>query len=88
MFTSPFWLAADSYPIHPVATGTGSTLRRSVAEKLNIICFKLARELDDPDSCRALPLRAEIVSDASTTRSQTRGLDEQERVKGRENLST
>ena len=84
-------LAEAAGHIHPVSTRTGSTLLQSVEEKLSIICFKLAQEFDDPDTCKALLLRAEILSDASTAKEllpQIAGLDEQELVQGIGYMST
>lgn len=84
-------LAEAASHIHPVSTRTGSTLLQSVEEKLSIICFKLAQEFDDPDTCKALQLRAVILSDASTAKEllpQIAGLDEQELVQGIGYMST
>lgn len=84
-------LAEAASHIHPISTRTGSTLLQSVEEKLSIICFKLAQEFDDPDTCKALQLRAEILSDTSTAKEllpQIAGLDEQELVQGIGYMST
>lgn len=69
--------------IHPVTTHIGTTLIQSVEEKLSIICFKLAQEFQDPDTRKALLLRAEVLSDfamASSLLPLIAGLDEQELV--------
>lgn len=84
-------LAEAASHIHPVITRTGRVLLQSVEEKLSIICFKLAQEFDDPDTCKALQLRAEILSDPYTSEEllpQIAGLDEQELVQGIGYMST
>lgn len=84
-------MAEAASHIHPIATGSGSSLLQSVEEKLSIICFKLAQEFDDPDTCKALQLRAEILSDAGKAREflpQIAGLDEQQLVQGIGYMST
>lgn len=77
--------------LHPIATRIGSTLLQSIEEKLSIICFKLAQEFDDPDTCKALQLRAETLSDSTTAKEllpKIAGLDEQELVQGIGYMST
>lgn len=84
-------LADAANHIHPVATRTGTTLLQSVEEKLSIICFKLAREFADPDTRKALQLRADVLSDPRTAGEllpQIAGLDEQELVQGIGYMST
>ncbi|MEB5974934.1 hypothetical protein MXF20_23025 [Pantoea dispersa] len=84
-------LADAANHIHPVSTRTGTTLLQSVEEKLSIICFKLARDFTDPDTRKALQLRADVLSDPLTAGellSQIAGLDEQELVQGIGYMST
>lgn len=84
-------LADAANHIHPVATRTGTTLLQSVEGKLSIICFKLAREFTDPDTRKALQLRADVLSDPRTAGEllpQIAGLDEQELVQGIGYMST
>ncbi|QZY97573.1 hypothetical protein [Pantoea dispersa] len=64
---------------------------QSVEEKLSIICYKLAREFTDPDTRKALQLRADILSDPLTAGEllpQIAGLDEHELVQGIGYMST
>lgn len=84
-------LTDAAHHIHPVATLAGSDLFQSIEDKLSLICFKLAQEFDDPDTCRALQWRAEILADASTASQllpKIAGLDEQKLVQGIGYLST
>ncbi|MCW0323434.1 hypothetical protein [Pantoea dispersa] len=84
-------LADAANHIHPVATRTGTTLLHSIEEKLSIICFKLAGKFTDPDTRKALQLRADVLSDPRTAGEllpQIAGLDEQELVQGIGYMST
>ncbi|HEY4468251.1 MAG TPA: hypothetical protein VGN53_10920 [Klebsiella sp.] len=84
-------LAEAASHMQPVASRTGSMLLQTVEEKLSIICFKLAKEFTDPDTCKALQLRAEILSDRQTASEllpQIAGLDEKELVQGIGYIST
>jgi len=77
--------------MHPVISRTGSMLLQSIEEKLSIICFKLVKEFTDPDTCQALQMRAEILSDSNTASKllpQIAGLDEKELVQGIGYIST